>query len=151
MTITITVANNMEYCREHGLIRTTEEECVCNQQTRAECHFCQGSGLWQEKIFPHELNLANANFATLWNALGLQSEPCGEIDARIVTAAIKTLDERLLLRATTYHTGLDEDDQPAGARMYSFGIDQNQASRYLRTLAAIAGEAEQREELIIWG
>lgn len=150
MSVTITIVDNCEYCDENSLVRTEIEPCLClhDGKPEADCHYCQGSGKWTEKIYPFEMNLANGNFATLWKALGLNKLNDdmwgGSLDGRIILRALATLDRSRVLRAPSK---LIEDGQPA---IYVGGIDHEQAERYISTLTQIANEATRRESHVCW-
>ena len=143
MSVTIFPTNNLKFCEENNLIETKIEDCLCKDAGCAipNCHYCQGTGEWTEQIYPFELNLANGNFSTLWNSLGLEFDYCGEINSGELLKAVSSLDSELLLRANFVD----------GENFYSFGIDKNQAARYIKKLHEICLEALKRGESVTWG
>lgn len=120
MSVTITIDGNREYCHARGLGRV-DADGVAHR--------------------PFELNLANANFATLWAALGFDAEPWGDADGRTIAARIAATEPALIERI---------DTTPA-ANCWTAGITIDQAARYLGHLATIAREAERRERPVVWG
>jgi hypothetical protein len=108
------------------------------------CLECEGTGQLEIRELPFELNIANGNFCTLWNALGLDSEPCGEIPAGEVLLALESLEHELLERSETVQRGR------RGCRVIDCGIGPQQAQRYIAALTAIAREADNRIEPIVW-
>ena len=145
MSITITIANNREHARQHGNVRTETFDCEMCERKSNDCPFCQGTGKVTFERLDHELNLANGNFSTLWNSLGLDVEPFGEIDGRTLANAVETLDPSLAVRSPSVEY---RNERPF---VYGGGIDHEQVNRYIGSLLAIAREAERREELVIWG
>ena len=141
MSVTIFPTNNIKFCKENNLIKIHVEDCLCADDINPKCHYCQGTGKWTEEIYPFELNLANANFSTLWNSLGLEFDYCGEINSGELLNAVNSLDSELLLRANFVD----------GENFYSFGIDKNQAARYIKKLHEICLEALKRGESVTWG
>ena len=141
MSITVTINGNYDYCDAHQLTVKQEEECLCvhHEATEASCPFCKGSGVYVDVLYPFEMNLANRNFATLWNSLGLEFDYTGSIDARLVRDALSRLPQDLLLRSTRRE-----------GNCIDFGISEAQASSYVSRLQDICDEAERREELITW-
>ena len=162
MSVTISVENNIRYCKENGLANVRTEPCLCvedGREVNQNCHYCNGTGRWEETIYPFEMNLANANFGTLWSALGLArgdgEDYCGSIEPGLVADALARLDPMLLRRATRHY--LPGSEKPAdalfqgGYEAYDFGIGADQAEGYVRTLTAIVAEAQRRKALISWG
>jgi hypothetical protein len=147
MSVTITISNNEEYCRQNNLISQRCYDCQrCEFDGHNEnCSECGGKGKVCFDELPFEMNTSNSNFSTLWHSLGLDFDYSGAIDARIVLRALTSSDPALLLRETTEETG------DKGCRLFSFGIHEEQADRYRTTLQQIATEAMKREEQIVWG
>lgn len=145
MSITITIANNRQHARQHGTVRHESFDCDMCEGKANDCPFCQGTGKVTFERLDHELNLANGNFSTLWNSLGLDVEPFGEIDGRTLARAVETLDPSLAVRSPSVEY---RNERPF---VYGGGIDREQVNRYIGSLLAIAREAERREELVIWG
>lgn len=144
MSITITINNNEKYVRENKPeeIEKRKIECYCvwHGQVDPTCPKCKGKGWDFYAFYPYEMNLANANFATLWNSLGLESKPWGELNPQVALKALARTPTALLVRENRF-----ED------RVYHCGIHEDQANRYFASLKKIADEAEKREEKIIWG
>jgi len=77
------------------------------------------------------LNVSNRNFATLWNALGLDvGDWVGEIDPLDVMCALRRFDPSLVVRETI------ED-----GCMISCGITPEQVERYRSILTAVCNVA----------
>lgn len=149
MSVTITIAHNRRFCLEHGLEERTFEPCYgCEEAGRArrDCPCCEGKGHVCEIHLPFELNLANGNFSTLWAALGFDApDCCGSVAAHDVLLALDALDEHLLVRADQRGYGTN------GAAWIYCGIRPEQAQRYLSELRAIAREADNRCERLVFG
>jgi len=152
MSITITIENNRAYVlrNAHSAIRLTTHTCPCvdfseNGKATPDCPDCHGTGAVTFESYPFELNLANANFRTLFNALGLPDEDYGELDSRIISRAVRKTPAALYQRARREETG------ERGCHLIDLGIRSDQAKRYQDALLALALEAERREEKIIWG
>lgn len=146
MSITISVSNNFEFCRKNNLVEIIKEECFCTKNERNNCYYCKGSGEWTEEKFPCEMNISNGNFSTLWAALGLEHDYCGEICPNEIIKALRIFDENLLLRAN-YVSSNNEGDM----NFISFGIDKERALSYIQRLKDIAIHAISRGENITWG
>lgn len=140
MGVTITIAANDKFCRDNGLTTVEKEECFCDGKG---CEFCEMKGFYEMESRPFEMNVTCANFATLWNSLGLQfdgeNDWCGEIAPHAVLSVLRTMDPALLLKETRVE-----------GNMTSFGTGEERAARYLNGLREIANEAERREENIVW-
>lgn len=145
MSITITIVNNRQHARQYGTVRHESFDCDMCEGKSNDCPFCYGTGKVTFERLDHELNLANGNFSTLWNSLGLDVEPFGEIDGRTLANAVETLDPSLAVRSPSVEY---RNERPF---VYGGGIDHEQVNRYIGSLLAIAREAERREELVIWG
>ena len=133
-------SGNIRFCEENDLVDEIREECMCVEFGDEECGYCENTRVNIIRVYPFDMNMANANFSTFWNALGLEFDYCGEIEVDEVIRALSFLDEKLLLRAN-YVDG----------NFYSFGIDKVQAQRYINSLREIAGEAKRRNVKICWG
>ena len=161
MSVTITIKNNHQYCKTHNLVTKSQLPCQCagyenGLRTLGDeaCSECGGEGYTQIDEYPFELNIANANFKTLWNALGLECRAAemgflgatvvessdGEIDSRRILKALKCFSGELLVRGTV-----------TNANHIYCGINPEQAARYIFELGKIAMEAARREEKIVWG
>lgn len=146
MSITIFPVGNFEFCETNNLVDIIKEDCLCVSDTRNNCHYCNGSGEYSTEIYPCEMNISNGNFKTLWNALGLDFDYCGEICPKKILDSLRILDENLLLRAN-FVLSNDSGD----ANFISFGIDKEQALRYTKRLREIAMHAISRGVNICWG
>lgn len=146
MSISIFPVGNFEFCETNNLVEIIKEDCLCDETNKSSCHYCNGAGIYSTKIYPCEMNISNGNFATLWNALGLDFDYCGEICPKKILEVLKTFDEKLLLRAN-YVSSNDNGD----CNFVSFGIDMEQALRYIRGLKEIAMHAISRGVNICWG
>ena len=139
MSVTISIADNVVYCRENGLIERVED---------GHCHFCNGAGCntlkdpvvvptqceqgtWVIENYPFDLNLSNVNWAKLWSDLGFQATKdddfCGEMDGRTLRTAILAFIKN------------NDDDE------------NEKLDYYLAGLLKIAHEAESREQKVVWG
>lgn len=147
VSITIFPVGNFEFCETNNLVEIIKEDCLCSPTTARECHYCNGAGIYSSKNYPCEMNISNGNFATLWNALGLEHDYCGEICPKKIIEVLKTFDEKLLLRAN-YVLSNDNECCPI---FYSFGIDNDRAMSYINRLKDIAMHAISRGVLICWG
>jgi len=139
MSITITIDNNRPYCLDRDLQTYTTFDCDCEGEN-PDCPYCKGTGRESFEQLPFELNLANANFRTLANALGLDDDDYGETDGRVLLKALQRTPTELVLRETV-----------ESGNSYFAGIQGEQASRYFTALTEIANEAIRREEKVIWG
>ena len=144
MSITISPVGNFEHCEKLDLVKINREDCLCYGEHRENCHYCNGSGFFEEKIYPYELNISNGNFETLWNALGLEFAYCGEICPHILLEAVANADVQLIIRANYV------DASENGATFYSFGIDAGRAESYLNRLSQIIIQAIARKVKIQW-
>lgn len=151
MSTTITIENNLAYCRAHNLAVERPSYCQCCYPTgdnpEPGCPGCNGTGIDCPIPFvdlPFEMNLANGNFNTLWSALGFTPSQGGSMDARQILRVLASMDTELLLRAEDTATG------KKGCQVYYGGICEEQAESYLSRLKEIAEEAAKREELVVW-
>lgn len=143
MSVTITIANNRQFSRNAGTVRFDSFECDACERGQ-DCHYCNGTGFVKFERLDHELNMANGNFSTLWNSLGLDVEWCGQIDGRTLAKLVESLDKSLAVRSPSVEY---RNERP---KVCGGGIDLSQVDRYVSTLLAIAREAERREELVVW-
>ncbi len=140
MGVTISPANNLAFCEERKLVVIQKEDCLCEENHRKNCHYCNGTGFFTEKIYPYELNVSNSNFSTLWGALGLDKQDwCGTISAQELLGALARVDESLILRAN-YVDG----------NFYSFGIDNERVAYYLNKLREILVQCLARNVDVFW-
>lgn len=146
MSVTIFPVGNFEFCETNNLVEITREDCLCDETNKSSCRYCHGKGYWEEKIYPCEMNISNGNFKTLWNALGLEHDYCGEICPKKILEVLKTFDDNLLLRAN-YVSSNDDGD----CNFVSFGIDKDRAMSYTSRLKHIAIHAISRGVLVNWG
>jgi len=151
MSVTFYINNNDKYvdenCPEKIIKETDDCQCVDfsdNGKPVSTCFTCKGKGTISITYYPYEMNIANGNFYTLMNALGLDDECYGEIDPRTLLKAINRTPTSLIERHTTQSGGNGK------VTMISCGIAPEQAQGYIDTLKEIAIEAEKREEKIYW-
>ncbi len=137
MSVTLTIANDTD----QSIVERYDCQCAWDGSApRSDCLDCHGKG---EVVFTSsrwQINMANGNFHTIFSALGLSTECCGDIDPRTLAKAIKAYIPGLAVRATVQE-----------GNMISCGLDDDQVSRRLDVLLEIAEEAARREERIIWG
>ena len=133
MSITIMIENN------YSFIDANSPELIKLESYEADEQYPDGVTF---KIYPFELNIANGNFACLWEALGLYTDDCycGSIEAKLLISYLKQLNIKLVCR---------EDEQDGN--LYTQGIDLARASRYYWNLMQIAQEAAKRGEKVTWG
>lgn len=157
MTVTIMIEGNLEFCDANNLVRVEVEPCLCvghdpesPTASRPGCHYCSGSGEWVERTYPFEMNVANGNFSTLWNALGLATNDDdmwgGSIEAETVQRALACMDHALVQRAPR-HVLRGEHN----CEIIEAGIDDARANSYVSRLSLIVGEAIKRNKKICWG
>jgi hypothetical protein len=60
-------------------------------QADPACPYCRGHGSTSENRYPYELNIAQANFASLWPSLGLvlREDLWGHIDGRTLLRVLE--------------------------------------------------------------
>ena len=146
MSVTITIKNNRKYCQEKLMVVKTQLPCQCagyenGMRTTGDenCEECKGEGFTMMDVYPFELNLANANFETLWRVLGLdQTAPM--LDPRRILKALKKTSLSKIIKG-----GVRD-----GNTIYC-GISPEQAARYKVKLTELCEEASRREEKVIWG
>ncbi len=124
MSITITIAKNKEYCKEHNLGKRNDDECICvrDNVSMEACCYCGGSGVMTSIELPFTLNMASVNFVMLWRLLGLEPFESGEIRPQTILA-------KFLKTSADNHWFKGQSD----------------------TLKSICMEAWKREELVEWG
>ena len=147
MSVTITIENNRDHARENELVELEVYECQCldlGPDPAPDCPTCRGAGVCSVEHLPFELNLANGNFVTFFSALGLAVDHAGELDGRAVAAALASFSPELAIR------GARDEKVDGGPRVITAGTTDRQVDRYVVELAAIAGEAERREEKVVW-
>jgi hypothetical protein len=157
MSVTITIAENEAYCEEHKLVEVHVEDCVCKcgEQGKASsnCYYCKGSGKYEERNYPFDMNLANRNFYEVWKALGLVKAVGGELDVDDVWSG--SLDGRTILAALSrtklIPTREEEVTQgEGGATIIDCALTEDQVNRYFSLLQVIASEAARRESPVVW-
>lgn len=137
MSITITIQDGEEYVRKH-----------VPELIQVEHHPAQDG--YPEETFeylPFEANISNGNFCTIWNALGLQWDHCGEVDGQVLLDAVLKTGPEFLVRCLRTEGGNN-----GGCMIIHVGIDYERALRYLKTLKEIATEAINRgNKKVYWG
>ncbi len=147
MSVTITIENNRDHAREAELVELEIYECQCldlGDDPAVDCPACRGAGVCSVEHLPFELNLANGNFVTFFSALGLAADHAGELDGRVVAEALASFAPELAIRGAT------DEKVDDGPRVITAGTTERQVDRYVVELAAIASEAERREERVVW-
>jgi hypothetical protein len=124
MSVTFAPNNNVRYCTERNLATFDEFEC---------------------EVYPFELNITNDNAKNLAEVLGLELEgeygTVGQIHPRAILKAIEALPTAML--GEMVRVAADPMDGGAGTEVHHL-------QHYLRTLKAVAIEAERREEPVVW-
>lgn len=133
MSITITIRNNTKFCDERGLFDVLPA----------------GDGFPETRQYPYEFNCANMNFSTLWSALGLKVEYCGEMDPRVLLEIIVKTSSDLIVRET-FKSSNSKNTFGIAKKAIIYGIHEKQARCYLDNLIVICGEAIRRNERITW-
>lgn len=99
------------------------------------------------------LNVANANFHTLWNALGFDlldnGDYCGKMHPLHMLKALARVNPELITRDGIGENPL-KDVFKECKNVYWGGIDLDRAKFYIQRLTEIANEALRREEMIVW-
>ena len=146
MTVTITINNNMRHCDKDLSFECRVEDCCCLEDGGpiTGCPFCDGSGEVRWREYPNELNMANGNFSTIWNALGLDFDYFGEIEPDVLIKAIDDSDINLAIKDS------DIEVVKNGPTIITFGIGLAQALRYHTLMREIATEAKDRGESVVW-
>lgn len=152
MSVTITIADNALFLRDHRpeAISYDSYPCMCLQRAEdgadPDCGFCGGTGSERFEVLPFEINVANGNMRTLWNALGLEPGEylTGSIPAGDLLLALDAADADLIVRAER------GQDAGPGPKIIHCGIVPRQAKSYLTALRKIAHEADDRCEEVTW-
>lgn len=132
MSVTISIENNCEYVKANcpERIRTYSYD----KDIDPEQHVFED--------YPFEMNLANGNFAALWNSLGLDCEDCsGSIRAIELKNRLKMFSAKKLTCETEVQ-----------GNFYDFGRSTEQVTGYYWRLQQICVEALRRgaETLIVY-
>lgn len=146
MSVTVTVANNENYCVENNLVGYTEYGCqTCEfDGNKPDCRECGGSGKVRFDDFPFEMNIANGNFSRVWQALDLPVEFGGHLDAKTLLAKVAACDVSKIVRDP-------RSEQSGNVRVHYCGISHEHAQSYLSRLEDIAREADRRGKEVVWG
>ena len=148
MTVTISINHGIQWAEANSKVEIREGECgflgaVCHDG----CPYCKGTSMYSEKVYPFELNVANGNWSTFANALGLvdsDSTYDGMVDGRVILGLIRRFCPELSIR------GEREEQNEGGPHVIYCGLSAAQVSRYAIEIAKIASEAERREEKVCW-
>jgi len=151
MTVTISINHGIQWAEENNKVEIREGECgflgaICHDG----CPYCKGTSMYSEKVYPFELNVANGNWSTFANALGLVDSDSmyeGWADGRVIIGLIKRFCPELSIRG---ERGERDEQNEGEARIIDCGLSAAQVSRYAIVLAEIASEAERREEKVCW-
>jgi hypothetical protein len=147
MSVDITIRGNYDFCRTYGLSKMKWDPCFCSDDGTSQsadpiCPFCKGRGGSYRESFPFVLNLANANFRTLWSALGIdpnEEELTGSIDARNLLKALARFAPERAVRAT----------RSTSSAVYC-GLSWPAVEMRISAISEIADEAARREEPVTW-
>jgi hypothetical protein len=145
MSVTISIQNNIEHCTRNNTVKYEDYECLSCGGLPGGCDACGGKGTEKYPVYPHELNLANGNFARLWQSIGLEPEPYGHMSADELIAALRNWN-------LSQHERKEEViREPGRATIIMCGLTPDQAFRHVTTLLEIAIEAQRRGEIVYWG
>jgi hypothetical protein len=151
MSVTISIHNNILYCRAQGYVKVVHDPCQCvvyndDAKALAHCSICHGTGVVEREEYPYDLNLSNHNFTTLWSAMGLTPGEylAGDIDSRHVLAAVRRFSPERAIRKGGEHITI------CGLTGIDCGLTQEQIEIRIMRIHAIAMEAARREEYIVW-
>lgn len=136
MSITIGITNDTDQS-----IRK-EYECMCidaDGHGAPDCYECKGLGKLVFEDSKYERNLANGNFSTLWNALGLTANYSGEINPRDLLIAVNSMNPDLGVRAPK-KDGI----------IYTCGLPRHLIESYLDSLRLICLRAIKMGEKVCW-
>jgi hypothetical protein len=102
----------------------------------------------------YNLNVANANFHTIWCALGFDlpsnGDYCGTMHPMKMLKALKSVSPDLMTRSHVGENPLKDIFINCEQQVYWGGVDLERAKRYIERLTEIANEALRREEMIVW-
>jgi hypothetical protein len=150
--VTITITNNQQYCRDHGLVITRRSHCQCSwpggENPDSQCQVCQGTG-WDGQPdyleYPPDfaISVVITNFATLWSALGLEATPSGMISPQQLLAILQTWDPELSVRSPAWVT------EPSGECWLSCGLPMETVLNYQKRLTFLCQEAVKRGENVV--
>jgi len=104
----------------------------------------------------YNMNVANANFHTIWSALGFDTpengDYCGKMHPLKMLTALKSVSPDLMTRSHIGENPLKDIfiDANMPNLIYWGGVDKERAKRYIERLTEIANEALRREEMIVW-
>ena len=135
MSITISFTNDTD----QSLVESYDCMFCDRDNASPTCRDCKGKG---KVVFYHSrfsMNLANANFATFWNALGLDTEGY-TCSPTIILDLLKQFNPELAIRDT-----IEEKN------IIDCGLDESQIDSYVSRLTFIAEAAQRRNEQIVWG
>jgi hypothetical protein len=136
MSITIGITNDTD------LSIVDEYKCWCGtdeQPGHPDCPECKGTGKLVFKRSKYERNLANANFSTLWNALGLEFD-CRSMPARDLLLAVNSMNPDHATRA-----------ERRDGNSISCGLTREHIESYIDSLRVICLQAIKMGEDICWG
>jgi hypothetical protein len=131
MTVTISIINDRD--------TSAQDVYDCLNCRGDGCAKCDHKGVIVRRYSRFTLNLANANFSTLWAALGLDEEG-GYISGIGLLSVLRSYRPGSVCRATR-----------VDGNMIDCGIDQDRGIHYIDKLREIAMEAARLEEKVCWG
>jgi hypothetical protein len=150
MSVTVTLEHNHAWCRNHAPGKVVKRSLICDcggsetPGVASGCVLCYGSRRLEFEVFPWEINLANANFRTLWSALGFDADEDGSLPAYSVLNALASTSEELCCRAG------EDLSVPGQCRTVVFGLSLQQAQRYWVAVREIAEEGLRRGVRVVW-
>ena len=102
MSVTISIHGGIQWAEENDEVDIREVECgFTGKVCHAGCQYCEGTSFVTEKVYPFELNVANGNWSTFANALGLVDSDSmyeGWADGRVIIGLIKRFCPELSIR-----------------------------------------------------
>ena len=159
MSVTITIKDNESWAKDNGQFNVEEIECLCVSPegvASQTCSYCDGSGKMNCPDLPFELNLANANFKTLWSSLGLDVDK-EECDPQAILDALDITPVEAIVRVPDMKSDTEDFIDTVqkmlgveGVVVHSCGLVLEQAQRYIDELLPIAHEAKRRGKPIVW-
>ncbi len=117
-----------------------------------KCIECKGTGTVSFPAPKHSINLGNRNFETLWNALGLEWDHCGNVTpAKLKAALIKFNPELAVHKNETEISHNFISSLDGSALMVNLGWPLKSIEMRVNQLLAMCEYAAQKEEFIAWG
>jgi hypothetical protein len=146
MSVTIHVLDDTD------LSVNEEFDCVCNGKNKS-CSCCHGTGKDCLVGSKYDMNMANQNFNTLWNSLGLNPDDF-IIDPDVLLNAIKSFDPKLAVRRNQSINKSDAGENSTTdntGKWIDLGFPIESIIRRQHQLKAIALHAKKLGKKIVWG